>query len=81
MLAARVEPKNEPLRKREREAHAQSMLDDLIQAPGPTPSLDQNTISGTTSKRQLGAPSRMITIPGTNDHHHLESVITIIWND
>jgi hypothetical protein len=48
---------------------------------GPAPSLDQNTISGTTSKRQLGAPSRMITIPGTNDHHHLESVITIIWND
>jgi hypothetical protein len=27
-----------------------------------------------------GVP-RMITIPGTSDHHHLESVITVIWND
>jgi hypothetical protein len=45
------------------------------------PALDQNTISGTTSKRQSGAPSPMITIPGTSDHHHLEFVIIIVWND
>jgi len=38
-------------------------------------------ISSTTSKRQSGVPSPMITIPGTSDHHHLEFVITIIWND
>jgi hypothetical protein len=25
--------------------------------------------------------SRMITILGNGDHHHLEFVITIIWND
>jgi hypothetical protein len=43
--------------------------------------LDQTTISGPTSKRQSGAPSRMVTISGTSDHHHLEFVITIIWND
>jgi hypothetical protein len=43
--------------------------------------LDQTTISGTTSKRQSGAPSPMITISGTSDHHHLEFVIAIIWND
>jgi hypothetical protein len=55
--------------------------DDLIPAPTPRASLDQNTISRTTSKRQSGAPSRMITIPGNSDHHRLESVITIIWND
>jgi len=47
---------------------------------GPTRSLDQNTISSTTLKRQSGMPSCMITIPGTSDHHHLEFVITIIWN-
>src|SRR5262249_24766717 len=27
------------------------------------------------------AHPRMITIRGTSDHHHLESVITIGWND
>jgi len=48
--------------------------DDLI-----TPSaLDHNTISGTTSKRQLGAPSRMIAIPGRS--RSLEIVINIAWN-
>jgi hypothetical protein len=46
----------------------------------PPATLDQNTISSTTSKRRSGALSRMITIPGTSDHHHLEFVITIIWN-
>src|SRR5215831_5841109 len=47
-----------------------------------TPSaLDHNTISSTTSKRQSAAHPRMITIRGTSDHHHLESVITIGWND
>jgi hypothetical protein len=45
------------------------------------PALDHNTISSPTSKRQSGASSFMITIPGTSDHHHLESVITIVWND
>jgi hypothetical protein len=47
----------------------------------PLAALDQNTISNTTSKRQSAAPSRMITISGTSDHHHLEFVITIPWND
>jgi hypothetical protein len=47
----------------------------------PPPALDQNTISSTTLKRQSGAPSCTITIPGTSDHHHLEFVITIVWND
>jgi hypothetical protein len=42
--------------------------------------LDETTFSNTTSKRQSGAPSRMITIRGTSDHHHLEFVITITWN-
>jgi hypothetical protein len=46
-----------------------------------SPALDHNTISDTTSKRQSGAPSPMITIPGTSDHHRLESAITIVWND
>jgi hypothetical protein len=32
-------------------------------------------------KRQSGAPSRVITIPGMGDHHQLEFVITISWND
>jgi hypothetical protein len=45
------------------------------------PALDHSTISSPTSKRQSGAPSPMITIPGTSDHHHLEFVITIVWND
>jgi hypothetical protein len=45
------------------------------------PALDHNAISSTTSKRQSGTPSPMITIPGTGDHHHLEFVITIVWND
>jgi len=48
--------------------------DDLI-----TPSaLDHNTISGTTSKRQSGAPSRMITISGRS--RSLETAITIACN-
>jgi hypothetical protein len=42
--------------------------------------LDQNMISGTKFKRQSGTPSCMITILGTSDHHHLEFVITIVWN-
>jgi hypothetical protein len=46
----------------------------------PTAALDQSTLSSTTLKRQSGAPSRMITISGTSDHHHLEFVITITWN-
>jgi hypothetical protein len=37
-------------------------------------------ISGTKFKRQSGTPSCMITILGTSDHHHLEFVITIVWN-
>jgi hypothetical protein len=49
--------------------------DELI-APS---ALDHNTISGTTSKRQSGAPSRMITIPGS-DRHRLEFMITIVSN-
>jgi hypothetical protein len=49
-------------------------------SPGP-PALDHNTISGTTSKRQSGGALPMITIAGTSDHHHLEFVITIVWND
>jgi len=60
-------------------AHAQSAATPTISS---TPSaLDHNTISGKTSKRQSGAPSRMITIAGTSDHHRLELVITIVWND
>jgi hypothetical protein len=52
----------------------------------PPAALDQNTISSTTSKRQSGAPSPMITIPGCRrfdhrHHHHLEFVITMLWND
>jgi hypothetical protein len=57
-----------------------------IQSAAPTissapPTLDRNTISSTTSKRQSDAHSHMITIPGTGDHDHLEYVITIRWND
>jgi len=43
--------------------------------------LDQKHRSEHNIKRQSGAPSRMITIPGTSDHHPLEFVITISWND
>jgi len=69
-------------RKREHEPDGQSTAGQSYPgAPTPLASLDQNTISRTTSKRQSGAPSLMITIPGNSDHHHLESVITIIWND
>jgi hypothetical protein len=67
MLAARVEPKNGPKTART--------------ISSKQPALDQNTISGTTSKRPSDAPSRMITISGTSDHHHLEFVIAIVWND
>jgi hypothetical protein len=78
MLAARVEPKNGPKR-----ATARQLPRSPLQRPYPSrpAALDQNTISSTTSKRQSGAHSRMITIPGTSDHHHLEFVITIVWND
>jgi hypothetical protein len=63
---------------RERDAHAQSAAPHQLIQP---PALDHNIISSTTSKRQSGAPPRMITIPGIDDHHHLEFVITIAWND
>jgi hypothetical protein len=43
--------------------------------------LDHKLISSTTSKRQSGAAFALITITGTSDHHHLEWVITIAWND
>jgi hypothetical protein len=66
-------------RERENAADAQALPGHLIQAPPPA--LDQNTISSPTLKRQSGAPSCTITIPGTSDHHHLEFVITIVWND
>jgi hypothetical protein len=74
MLAARVELKNGPQGRC-------SKPDDLIQAPTPLASLDQNTIPAQHQNVSRGTPSRMITIPGNSDHHHLESVITIIWND
>ena len=38
------------------------------------PALDHNTISSKTSDRQSSTPSLMITIPGTSDHHRLETV-------
>ena len=41
------------------------------------PALDHSTISSTTSDRQSGTPSLMITIPGTSDHDRLERLITI----
>jgi hypothetical protein len=44
------------------------------------PALDHNTISSPTSKRQ-SARLRHDHDPGTSDHHHLEFVITITWND
>ena len=65
-------------RERQRDAHAQSAAPTIPSTPS---ALDHDTISGKTLKRQSGAPSRMITIPGTSDHHHLEFVITIVWND
>jgi hypothetical protein len=63
----------------EQRRRAQMLRDDhdLFQPPA----LDHNTISSPTSKRQSGASPPMITIPGTSDHHHLEFVITIAWND
>jgi hypothetical protein len=76
MLAARVEPKNGPNRTEKRGRRSEHRRD-ISSKP---PALDQNTISSTTSKRQSGAPPRMITMAGTNDHHHVEFVITIIWN-
>jgi hypothetical protein len=72
MLAARVEPKNGP--------NARQMLKALPRPSHPPAVLDQNMISGTKFKRQSGTPSCMITILGTSDHHHLEFVITIVWN-
>jgi hypothetical protein len=76
MLAARVELKNGHEKQPKRTA--QSTPATIASKP---PALDQNTISSTTSKRQSYAPARLITISGTSDRHHLETVITITWND
>jgi hypothetical protein len=47
-------------------------------------SLDQETISRTTSNRQLCSPplqcSAMSHIHPEHDHDHLETVITLLWN-
>ena len=61
--------------------HADTQSAAAILSSSTPPALDHNTISSTTSKRQSAAHPRMITIRGTSDHHHLESVITIGWND
>src|SRR5215471_21493638 len=61
--------------------HADTQSAAAILSSSTPPALDHNTISSTTSKRQSAAHPRMMTIRGTSDHHHLESVITIGWND
>jgi hypothetical protein len=57
--------------------------EDLIQGKGnpARQTLTKTPFSAQHQNVSRGVPSRMITIPGTSDHHHLESVITIIWND
>jgi len=42
---------------------------------------DYRRASGCRNHRRSAAPSRVITISGTSNHHHLEFVITITWND
>jgi hypothetical protein len=79
MLAARVEQKNGP--RQNTDAGAQMLSVPPTTISSRPPALDHNTISSPTSKRQSGASSSMITIPGTSDHHHLEFAITIVWND
>jgi len=81
MLAARVEPKNGPQENGNASRCSKYRRTISSKAPTPLASLDQNTISSTTLKRQSDTPSRLITIPGTSDHHHPEFVITIVWND
>jgi hypothetical protein len=49
------------------------------QKNGPTlhATLDQTIMSN----QHETSVERMITMDGISDHHHLEFVITIIWND